>query len=498
MRFVHVFSSIEARASPRLLEEHLSALSSWVRARAAFSKPENIQLRGVFTDGSADRSLDFPEVRFVRSESPPVTLSYARSVRTYPTVAQILNEVPENVDYVIFTNSDIHFSESAYTFIHKLVSLGDQAFSIHRVTLPSEMLGASVDVTPKILSAGIPHPGSDCFVFPRHTVSQLKMGSVFMGFPPVAATILASLACSVGELTIIRGSGETYHFGDPRPWKSAFWPTMKNRVSAVLALAELKEAVGPRRYKQKVVQGKFGPRAEKSAAQMFHSSSPEWAVASYLIFSDLRDAPLKAARRGLRIIRRFGLRHRRGLRIIRSFGLRWGRLAIALVRRRISLRPCPRVVVCSPGGVATTTLMTHMATFESLNSRGDTDGLKHLPRLPSWLIRDRPQIIYVSAGSAAASIASLRRRKLDRVQALKLARSFPEFVTVLFSSKSHLKRILEILIEAQEQYFQNFSRNAEVLIVQRAELFSSAERIAGFIGIDDPKFVDDFPRERTP
>jgi hypothetical protein len=139
-----------------------------------------------------------------------------------------------------------------------------------------------------------------------------------------------------------------------------------------------------------------------------------------------------------------------------------------------------------------------MATFESLNSRGDTDGLKHLPRLPSWLIRDRPQIIYVSAGSAAASIASLRRRKLDRVQALKLARSFPEFVTVLFSSKSHLKRILEILIEAQEQYFQNFSRNAEVLIVQRAELFSSAERIAGFIGIDDPKFVDDFPRERTP
>lgn len=147
----------------------------------------------------------------------------------------------------------------------------------------------------------------------------------------------------------------------------------------------------------------------------------------------------------------------------------------------------PDVVVISPGGVATTALISHLEKYVSVNHPHDFDGLKHLS-LPKANWR-RTRVIFIKATGPEVEkvIESLFNRKIDRAQILKLGGSICD--TLLPERKRWL--ILRQLISNQREAFASTSSNQ--LTVSSELLHKAAPEIARFLEITDERFPAEYP-----
>ena len=138
--------------------------------------------------------------------------------RKLPFLGDILSTAAQHCssDHLIYTNLDIIPGPDFYRFVFDKLASGEQAFTINRRTVapvaePLENLDALFS------QHGAPHPGHDCFVFPRAWVDHFDLGRTVVGVPWIGFNLLLNLA-TVGDVTVLDGEFQTFHIGDDRTW----------------------------------------------------------------------------------------------------------------------------------------------------------------------------------------------------------------------------------------------------------------------------------------
>lgn len=134
-----------------------------------------------------------------------------------------LNDVLERIlkyssaEYAIFTNVDIIPSPDFYVEINALIESGHTAFSINRRTVAK--FPNSPDRLDEILAQdGKPHPGHDCFIFPRELIERFFVGRIIVGAPWIGFILLAHIACHGGNTKVFEDLYLTRHLGDDVEW----------------------------------------------------------------------------------------------------------------------------------------------------------------------------------------------------------------------------------------------------------------------------------------
>ena len=143
------------------------------------------------------------------------------------------------------------------------------------------------------------------------------------------------------------------------------------------------------------------------------------------------------------------------------------------------------VLIVGPGGSGSTEFIEHVSKYYVCNSPKDSDGLKHIPTLPSRKIAEK--ILFVH-GDIDDIRSSLSRRGILLIQLIKL---WPAGLPL----KSRDRFSLESLIRLQSSSFESES-GIETLFVHYNDLFESGERISRFLGHKDG-FVETFPRRHS-
>ena len=149
------------------------------------------------------------------------------------------------------------------------------------------------------------------------------------------------------------------------------------------------------------------------------------------------------------------------------------------------------VVICSPGGVATTMLLEHIGCFLRTNDKDDRDTLKHVPD-PELLLSDekfRGQVIYVS-GDLSSIVASIERRGWIRIQGAKLGS-----LSSVLLPESAAKKAFTQAVSGQVNAFTKCSDH-RLMRMSFEEIWDNTERLSYFLGIEDPSFSTDFPQRK--
>ena len=164
--------------------------------------------------------------------------------------------------------------------------------------------------------------------------------------------------------------------------------------------------------------------------------------------------------------------------------LRWERTAFML-----GFRALPPFLIISGGGVSTTTLGKHLRQFASVNSPADSDGLKHMQRIPRrWARSSKVLFLW---GEPSRQVQSIQRRGWLRIQLSKL-----QGFSGVFVKESDLPERLEVAIRKQAQ---NMARlQPEVMLLRYPEFFTQSHEVADFLGISDARFLETWPEYTAP
>jgi hypothetical protein len=126
-----------------------------------------------------------------------------------------------DADYFIYTNLDIGLNPDFYLAVHALINSGYDAFCINRRTLPTHYEGILLDERSAELVfrvGGEEHGGIDCFIFRKSSVPLLKLGNVFIGFPPIGQVLKTQIEANASHFTWVKDRSLTFHLGDDRVW----------------------------------------------------------------------------------------------------------------------------------------------------------------------------------------------------------------------------------------------------------------------------------------
>jgi len=126
-----------------------------------------------------------------------------------------------DADYFIYTNLDIGLNPDFYLAVHALINSGFDAFCINRRTLPTHYEGILLDESSAELVfrvSGEEHGGIDCFIFKKSIVPLLRLGNVFIGFPPIGQVLKTQIETNSNNFTWVKDRSLTFHLGDDRVW----------------------------------------------------------------------------------------------------------------------------------------------------------------------------------------------------------------------------------------------------------------------------------------
>ena len=166
-----------------------------------------------------------PLLRSTRSEFPDFV-----SDKRLPFIADIFEVLKRHhdfttYDYVIYTNSDIIVHERFYDIVALAIDHGHDAFTINRQTVSAVGEDGSpfsaLDLDRIFALEGEEHPGSDCFVIRRDIFEQIKLGDLYLGFPPFANFILFQIEADAENYRVFESNElkATYHLGDDQSWR---------------------------------------------------------------------------------------------------------------------------------------------------------------------------------------------------------------------------------------------------------------------------------------
>lgn len=173
----------------------------------------------------------FPEDRPIAPDGFEVCPDLTRSIldlgqferpRKLPLLAEVLQRLHDaatDADYLIYTNVDIALQPDFYPAVDRLIADGYDAFVINRRTLSNSH--TSVEDIPLMLAeGGKPHPGHDCFVFPREALGRYFLGDACLGVAGVGRALILNLACHAKCFAEFQDLHLTFHIGDDQAWKN--------------------------------------------------------------------------------------------------------------------------------------------------------------------------------------------------------------------------------------------------------------------------------------
>lgn len=121
-------------------------------------------------------------------------------------------------DYIVFTNSDIHFMPFFYNIASTIIQSGFESLIINRRTISSLDLNNSGMKMLAFAEFGVSHPGYDCFIFPAIFVEQFISNNACLGTGWVMRSLLYNLVALSEKLFMATNIHATFHVGDSRPW----------------------------------------------------------------------------------------------------------------------------------------------------------------------------------------------------------------------------------------------------------------------------------------
>ena len=143
-----------------------------------------------------DRAVTPPFARFQELPSTSMRdLLGDPAARKLPRIADILTTgaAATTASHLIYTNTDIVLQPSFYAWLRAELEQGDRdAFVINRRRV-AETFTSVGDLPALWADPGVPHPGFDCFVFPRSWVGDLVLDDLVVGVPFVGVGLAHNL-----------------------------------------------------------------------------------------------------------------------------------------------------------------------------------------------------------------------------------------------------------------------------------------------------------------
>jgi len=216
---------------------------------------ETMRIARNFAHGEVGVDLfatSYSEDREIIPDSFQTTAELDRSVldfgsfqqaRKLPLIKDILDRLflESEAEYLIYTNADIALKPHFYLTVDKIASFGYDAFLINRRTISAEF--KSKDQVPIMYAQlGIPHPGTDGFIFKREIYPNLELGTACIGARYFAVSFVANLICNANRFGRFTDLDLTFHLGDDRAWLSSEFSDFAehNRTQFAHNLAKLK------------------------------------------------------------------------------------------------------------------------------------------------------------------------------------------------------------------------------------------------------------------
>ena len=157
--------------------------------------------------------------------------------RKLPIIQEIFDSILKNtdVDFIIFTNSDIGVQKEFYKKINELITKDNlKSFVINRRdALPKfkdqhRLTEDDLEVIYK--EKGVRHIGKDCFIISRKILSDINMNLMFTGYPPWGNTLFEILKSKDKGFKIFKKEYLTFHIGSDNTWVKSKSPLLfKNK-----------------------------------------------------------------------------------------------------------------------------------------------------------------------------------------------------------------------------------------------------------------------------
>lgn len=229
----------------------------------------------------------YPEDEIVYPEGFERTKDLERSVldlgefsaqRKLPILKDILDRAYHysDAEWVVYTNVDIALMPYFYDAIDSYVRQEDDALIINRRNISVSRSGVD-DLTSMYAHIGKPHPGYDCFVFPRSWIPNLDVGGVCVGIPYVGLMLALAIKAKARSLRLIDEGHLTFHIGNDRHWRNEKFNDYRQYNAE-----ETRKAV-------QRIEATYG---------RFDDSLPSWA---FFAVSQLMEREIPGGRRGLQI-----------------------------------------------------------------------------------------------------------------------------------------------------------------------------------------------------
>ena len=141
------------------------------------------------------------------------------------------------------------------------------------------------------------------------------------------------------------------------------------------------------------------------------------------------------------------------------------------------------LLIVSPGGVATTTLINYLKLYKKVNDENDRDGYKHLNKFP-FISKADLKILYIY-GNYEKIYNSLKRRNIFQSQMVKLGCP----LCYLFRGAVE-KFFFKICIDKQ---IKEFKEKKNVYALKFENLWENKEELKKFLEIENNDFIKNFP-----
>lgn len=238
--FVHVFNPVvkpqghELKRAQALVLSSMAVARDWARGKVevehwAACFPEDLSLVPPWFERTDVLS------RSIRDECG------GDGVPKLPVLADIIGPAAREseADYVVYSNADITLMPFFYESVHELLGRGYDSMLINRRTVP-ERYEHSLPLL--FAEIGAPHPGYDCFVFPRCWFADMCFGDAVLGASGTDWLFAVNLWVLSKQNLTAKDLHLTFHLGDERAWRqtlqSDWWRTASERTSR--ALGELR------------------------------------------------------------------------------------------------------------------------------------------------------------------------------------------------------------------------------------------------------------------
>ena len=153
-------------------------------------------------------------------------------------------------------------------------------------------------------------------------------------------------------------------------------------------------------------------------------------------------------------------------------------------------------LVCSPGGVATTSFMQFIQQYRTINNPWDRDGLKHIDKPPVTNNKNL-KAIYIY-GDPFNLIISIFRRNYQEVHSRKLLMSYSNLAPI--SEQESLDGYLEKGIDRLklEKHFYNWKKSNSsypVMMIKYEDMWNNLPQIFEYLEIPISE-IEKFPKQR--